>query len=86
MRQAELDAIHAYIRRQIERELEDRSWAWLAHEADVPQSTLATQVGRPRFSIAVLVQVARVFEKDLAYFLPPVDAPLDDRWSSRRRA
>lgn len=50
--------------------LKDRSWNWLAQESGVPQSTLATQLGKPKFSVDVLVRVSVALGKDIAYFLP----------------
>lgn len=63
--------LHAFIRDRISHRLRGRSWAWLARESGIPQSTLATQKGIPKFSIATLIAVAKALEEDVAYFLPP---------------
>lgn len=76
MRNQDLDRIHQHILGRVEEALGRRTWSWLAREAGIPQSTLATQAGKPRFSIGVLVSIARALEKDMSYFLPPVDQPL----------
>lgn len=78
MRNRELDRVHQHILTRVELALGRRTWSWLAREAGIPQSTLATQAGKPRFSIGVLVSVARALEKDISYFLPPIDIPVDE--------
>jgi Bacteriophage CI repressor helix-turn-helix domain len=70
--------LHAHIRARIGEALRSRSWSWLADTAGVPRSTLATQAGRPRFSVEVLVRVADTLEKDVTFFLPA-----EHRWSNR---
>jgi hypothetical protein len=61
--------LHAQVRERIERALCGRSVSWLAAASGVPQSTLASQMAKPKFSLDVLVRVARALEEDLAYFL-----------------
>jgi hypothetical protein len=62
--------LHEYIRVQIERRLGDRSWSWLAEQAGVARSTLASQRARPKFSIEVLVRVAGALNQELTALLP----------------
>jgi hypothetical protein len=56
---------HRRIRAGIEEALGSRSWAWLAREAHIPQSTLSTQVTKPKFNVETLCRIARVLEIDL---------------------
>jgi hypothetical protein len=69
MRQDRL--LHHYIRDRIDRLLGRRSWAWLAREAEIPQSTLATQKLVPKFSVSTLVAVARVLDRPISDLVPP---------------
>lgn len=62
--------LHEFIRSRIEATLGRRSWAWLAREAGIPQSTLATQKSVPRFTVVTLVSVAQVLDRPVAHFLP----------------
>ena len=62
--------IHEYVRDRIRQALGGRSWAWLAQASGVPASTLSNQVNRPKFSLGVLVRIARALDHDPAYFLP----------------
>jgi hypothetical protein len=62
--------LHTHIRMRIELGLGNRSWSWLSRTAGVPQSTLASQAGKPKFSVQVLLRVASALEKDVNYFLP----------------
>ena len=62
--------LHTHIRMRIELGLGDRSWSWLSRAADVPQSTLASQAAKPKFSVQVLLRVASALERDVNYFLP----------------
>ena len=64
--------LHGHILRQIELALGRRSWNWLARESSVAQSTLATQAGKPKFSVDVLLRIAEALDKDVGYFLPEV--------------
>ena len=48
--------LHTYIRMRIELAL--------------PQSTLASQAAKPKFSVHVLLRVASALERDVNYFLP----------------
>ena len=63
--------LHRHVRLRIELALSKRSWNWLSQETGVPQSTLASQAGKPKFSLEVLVLVARALDRDIRYFLPP---------------
>lgn len=58
-------AFHIRVRRNIETALGERSWTWLAKEIGIPQSTLASQVGKPRFSLEVVARIAVVLKLDL---------------------
>ena len=60
---------------RIELGLGDRSWSWLSRATGVPQSTLASQVAKPKFSVHVLLRVASVLERDVNYFLPDAMRP-----------
>jgi hypothetical protein len=51
-----------------------RSWSWLARQASIRQSTLASQAAKPKFSVVTLVQVARALDRPIGYFLPGPDA------------
>ena len=62
--------LHTHIRMRIELALGSRSWNWLSRTAGVPQSTLASQASKPKFSVYVLLRVAAALEKDVNYFLP----------------
>ena len=64
--------LHAHIRTRIELALGSRSWSWLSRTAGVPQSTLASQAAKPKFSVHVLLGVAAALEKDVNYFVPEV--------------
>lgn len=57
--------LHYRIRERAVRALAGRSWAWLASEAGIPQSTLSTQLAKPKFSVETLCRIARVLELDL---------------------
>lgn len=63
--------LHAHIKRRIQRELRGRSWSWLADASGIPQSTLAGQSARPKFSLDVLVRIAATLGRSPSYFLPP---------------
>ena len=67
--------LHRHIRSRIELALAGRSWSWLSRTADVPQSTLASQAAKPKFSVHVLLRVASALERDLNYFLPEAVRP-----------
>lgn len=58
------------MRDRIQLALAGRSWKWLAGAAGIQYSTLATQRGRPKFSISTLVAVAEALGRDVRYFLP----------------
>jgi len=60
----------------------------LAAEADLPRSTLVSQVYRRKFSVDVLVSVAHALEADVAAFLPPELSghPPEDATVRARRA
>ena len=62
--------IHHHIRARIGEALGGRSWNWLAHESGVPQSTLAQQSSRPKFSVEVLWRISRALDVDFGYLLP----------------
>lgn len=82
--------LHLHILSRVEEELGSRSWNWLAEQAGVPQSTLATQVGKPKFSVDVLVKIAQALEVDLGHFFPTrgdlVQGSLDDADDSEQSA
>jgi len=63
--------LNAHIHREIVRGLGGRSWTWLARESGLPQSTLADQARVGRFSLYVLIHVARALGRPLDHFLPP---------------
>ena len=65
-----LDELHGCIRDRIDLALGGRSWRWLACEAGIPQSTLASQASKLRFSVAVLVAVADALQRPVTYFVP----------------
>lgn len=87
-----LRAVHHKIRDRIDRALGPRSWAWLSRASGVPQSTLASQRVRPKFSIEVLLAVAEALERPVTYFLDVEDRrttderALDEIEASLRRA
>lgn len=58
-------ALHRRIREGIEEALGERTWAWLAQEAGIPQSALSTQLAKPKFNIETLCRIARVLEIDV---------------------
>lgn len=62
--------LHFQIRSQIETELGERTWGWLAQASGVPASTLSNQVNRPKFSLDVLSRIADALGKDITYFFP----------------
>ena len=62
--------LHRHVLMRIELALGERSWSWLARETGVPQSTLASQLARPKFSLDILVRVASALDRDVSYFLP----------------
>ena len=67
--------LHTHIRMRIELGLGNRSWSWLSRTAGVPQSTLASQAAKPKFSVHVLLRVASALERDVNYFLPEAMRP-----------
>jgi len=67
--------LNAHVHQEIVRALGGRSWAWLARESGVPQSTLADQARVGRFSLYVLIQVAQALGRHLYHFLPPEVLP-----------
>jgi len=70
--------IHEFIRDRIQTVLGERSWAWLARESGLPQSTLATQKAIPKFSVATLLAVSEALEVPPSYFFPPRPTVLPD--------
>jgi hypothetical protein len=71
-------SLHAYIRDEIVSILDGRSWNWLAKASGVPQSTLAQQVARPKFSVDTLFRVCGPLGIDVSTLFPPfarVDRP-----------
>ena len=64
-------AVHIFIRGELDRRRKGRTWSALAEEADIPQSTLSNQLSRPRFSVDVLVRLARVLDISVRDLLPP---------------
>lgn len=71
--------LHRHIRRQIELGLGARSWNWLAKASGVAQSTLATQAGKPKFSVDVLIRVAAALDREVDFFLPDSTATAASR-------
>ena len=67
--------LHEFILTQIERRLGDRTWAWLARDAQVPRSTLMTQKGRPKFSVEVILRVAGSLDCAIEDLLPSPGQP-----------
>lgn len=71
---AELDRrdreLHLHIRNRLLEALGDRSWNWLSEQIHVPQSTLSTQVTKPRFSLETVARAARVLRRPTSWFLP----------------
>lgn len=65
--------VQRHILKRITEALDGRSWNWLAESSGVPQSTLASQSTKPRFSIETLVLVAHTLKKPVSWFFP--DAP-----------
>lgn len=61
--------VHTRILASIEHALGERSWQWLADEAGVPQSTLSTQVGKPKFSLDVLYRICCALDLGLSEVL-----------------
>jgi CI repressor-like protein len=57
--------LHYRVRRRIEVALGHRSWKWLAGRIEVPQSTLAGQVSKPKFSLSVVWKIARELNLEL---------------------
>lgn len=53
------------LKNRIEEALSGRSWKWLAERIGVPQSTLAGQVAKPRFSLEVVWKIAQVLDLDV---------------------
>lgn len=71
--------LHEYILSRVKQRLGSRSWRWLADRAGVPRTTLVTQASRPKFSVDVLVSVARALDRDVGHFLPgPADEQPSD--------
>ncbi len=64
-------ALHVHVKERIERELDGRSWSWLAQEIGVPQSTLAGQVCKPKFSLEVVWRISKVLGIGLEELLDP---------------
>lgn len=62
-------ALHVNLKSRIEAALGERSWKWLADQIGVPQSTLASQVCKPKFSLEVVWRIARVLRLDLQELL-----------------
>jgi transcriptional regulator with XRE-family HTH domain len=66
--------LHGHILMRVQLALGRRSWSWLAREAGVPQSTLASQAAKPKFSVEVLVRIATALDRPITYFLPGPEA------------
>jgi hypothetical protein len=66
--------LHIHILMRIQLALGRRSMSWLARQAGLPQSTLASQAAKPKFSVVALVRIARALDRPIAYFLPGPDA------------
>jgi len=62
--------LHEELVRRVEAELSGRPWSWLAQETAIPQSTLAGQVSRRRFSLDALLRIAQALGCPLAHFIP----------------
>lgn len=63
--------LHRRIRDEIEVALGGRNWAWLGREAGIAQSTLSTQLSKPKFSVDTLCRIAWVLDLDLNALLCP---------------
>lgn len=61
--------VHLVIRERLCEALAGRPWSWLATQSGVPQSTLAGQVSRCRFSLDTLLKVSRALEMPASHFL-----------------
>lgn len=62
--------VQKHILRRVVLALGQRSWNWLAQESGVPQSTLATQYKRPRFTLETLIAIAPALKKPVVWFFP----------------
>ena len=62
--------VHHRIRSRIQEALGERSWNWLAKTAGIPQSTLAHQAAKPKFSVEVLWRCSIALGVDIGYFFP----------------
>lgn len=62
--------LHDHIKAKILSALSGRPLSWLAEKSGVPQSTLSTQMLRPKFSLEVLLKVSAALERDITDFLP----------------
>lgn len=67
--------VHARILASVERALGERSWQWLSEQAGIPQSTLSTQVGKPKFSLDVLYRICCALDLDLSEVLEDAYGP-----------
>jgi hypothetical protein len=67
--------LHIQIRANIERELEGRTWSWLAENSGIPASTLSNQRSRPHFSLDVISKVAEALGADLLDLIPTERVP-----------
>lgn len=65
--------LHRFILERIELALGRRSWRWLSDETGIPQSTLATQRSKPKFSVDVLIAIANALDRPVTYFLPEAE-------------
>jgi hypothetical protein len=76
--------LHHHIRRTLEQALGARSWNWLARTSGVAQSTLASQLSRPKFSVEVLWRVCLALDLEFGELLPTV--PLTNNGDEAARA
>lgn len=72
-------ALHRHLLDAFEEARGMRTWVSLAREAGVPQSTLATQLSRRKFSLDVACRLARVLDLDLGRLLEPPNRESDSR-------
>lgn len=71
--------LHWRVKTRISRALGDRSWKWLAKEIGVPQSTLASQVAKPKFSLEVVWRIACALDLDFNELLGLANRKSDSR-------
>lgn len=71
--------LHSRVKEKIGKALGDRSWKWPAMQIGVPQSTLASQASKPKFSLEVVGRIACVLDLDLNELLGLPNRKSDSR-------